>query len=103
MNDAELIEAFVAEFTKREPLRLVAQFSLPHGIEPDDVAPLLTEPWRDEADEDVLNRRSADGDCAIVKADHEEILIHERFHVIGVLAGSFRELIRQTITRNRPN
>jgi hypothetical protein len=202
MNDADLIDAFVAEISKREPLRLFRQFSLPDGVEPEDVAPLLTEPWHEDEDEDVgrwstwrplrvqtsrdalkalydalpgplpplyeqlilryhwgevdldtyrllpnfpppldgliraikadavlfkvlssngfvqfgrgpdidydpvcfdLRRRLADGDCAIVKADHEEILNHERLRVVGVLAGSFRELIRQTITKNPPN
>jgi hypothetical protein len=47
-----------------------------------------------------LSKRSADGDCAIIKADHEDILNHERLRVVGVLAGSFRELVRQTITEN---
>jgi hypothetical protein len=49
-----------------------------------------------------LNQRSADGDCAIVKADHEEILIHERLRVVGALAPSFRELARRTITSRNP-
>jgi len=45
-----------------------------------------------------LNQRSADGDCAIIKADHEEILNHERLRVVGVLASSFRELVHRTVT-----
>src|SRR5437867_560976 len=53
MNDAELIEAFVAEFTKRDSLKLFRQFSLPEGVAPEDVAPLLTEPWHEDPDEDV--------------------------------------------------
>jgi hypothetical protein len=197
MNDAELIEAFVREFTKGEPLTLFRQFSLPDGVEPEDVAPLLTEPWHEDEDQEVgawatwrplrvetppdalkklyehvpgplpslyerlilsyhwatvdlgkyrvlsnfpppfdglvkvlradsvmfdvlsshrlvqfgmgpdidydpvcfdLNQHIADGDCAIVKADHEEILNHKRLRVVGVLAGSFRELIRETVS-----
>jgi hypothetical protein len=49
-----------------------------------------------------LNKRSPDGDCAIVRLDHEEILINERIHIVGALAGSFRELIHQTIGANLP-
>jgi len=202
MNDTELIDAFVGEFTKGEPLRLFRKFSLPEGVEPEDVAPLLAEPWQENEDEDLggwatwrpvrvqtapdalkalygvvpgplpplyerlilsyqwgevhlgtfrllpnyppspdgliktlqsdavmfrvlsghrlvqfgrgpdidydpvcfdLNEQSADGDCAIVKADHEEILNHERPRIVGVLAGSFRELVRQTVTREPSN
>jgi hypothetical protein len=44
-----------------------------------------------------LNKRSPDGDCAIVKVDHEEALSHERFRIVAVLADSFRELVQQTI------
>ena len=198
MTDAALIEAFVAQFTSREPLRLFRQFSLPEGVGPDDVAPLLVEPWHEDEDDDIgrwatwrpvrvqtppdalatlyatvrgrlptlyeqliltyqwaevdlgqyrllpnfpppldglvkvitndsfmfdvlsphnlvqfgqgpdvdydpvcfdLHRRSADGDCAIVKADHEEILNRERLRIVAVLAGSFRELVRDTIGR----
>jgi len=202
MTDAELIEAFVGEFTKREALKLFRQFSLPDGVAPGDVVPLLTEPWHEDADKDVdgwatwrprrvqtphdaletlykvvpgplpplyerliltyqwaevdlgkyrlssnfpppleglikvqkadsvmfralsshrlvqfgkgpgadydpvcfdLKKRSADGDCAVIRADHEEILNRERLVVVEVLAGSFRELIRQTLTAAPPN
>jgi len=53
MDDAELIDTFIAEFTKGEPLRLFRRFSLPDGVEPEDVALLLTEPWHEDADDDV--------------------------------------------------
>jgi len=53
MNDVELVDRFVTEFSKGGPLRLFRQFSLPEGIEPEEVAPLLTEPWHEDPDEDV--------------------------------------------------
>src|SRR5262245_14901768 len=52
MDDARLVDAFIAKFAKGEPLRLFRRFSLPEGIEPEDVAPLLTEPWHEDPDED---------------------------------------------------
>jgi len=199
VTDTELVDAFIREIGKSEDQKLFRQF-LPEGVAPEDVAPLLTEPWHEE-DPDVspwapwrplrvqtppdvlkafyervpgplpslyerliltchwgevdlgefrllpnfppaldglvsaiqndafmfrvlsshklvqfgkgpdvdydpvcfdLNQRSADGDCAIVKADHEEILIHERLRVVGVLASSFRELVRRTIASGNP-
>lgn len=48
-----------------------------------------------------LNRRSIDGDCAIVKADHEDILNHERVRIVADLADSFRALVLRTIGRGR--
>jgi hypothetical protein len=194
MTDAELLDAFVGEIGKGDDLTLFRQY-LPDGVNPEEVAPLLTEPWHEDDEQigawaqwrpvrvqtapdalksfyervpgplpplyaqltlschwdevdlgefrllpnlprpldglasairadsfmfrvlsshnlvqfgkgpDVdydpvcfdLNQRSADGDCAIVKADHEEILIHERLRVVGVLASSFRELVYRTI------
>ena len=195
MSDAELIEAFVAEFTKGEPLTLSRQFSLPDGVEPKDVAPLLAGPWQEDEETDVggwapwrplqvqlpreslktlyaqvtgplpplyeqlilsyqwgevdleefrllpsfppslqslvsamtadavmfrvlsshqfvqfgrgpdidydpvcfdLNARGSDGDCAIVKLDHEDILIRERVRVVAKVADSFRQLVLQT-------
>jgi hypothetical protein len=51
MDDAGLIEAFVAEFTRDEPLMLFREFSLPGGVQPEDVAPLLAEPWHEDADD----------------------------------------------------
>jgi hypothetical protein len=195
MTDGELVDAFVARIGRTEGLELSRRFSL-RGASPDDVVPLLIEPWHEEEDDEIgawaewrplrvqtppgaletfyervpgplpplyerlilachwadvdlgefrllpnfppplgglvraiqddsfmfrvlsshglvqfgmgpdidydpvcfdLNQRSADGDCAIVKADHEEILIRERLQVVGVLAPSFRELVRRTI------
>jgi hypothetical protein len=40
-----------------------------------------------------LSRRDAQGDCPVVKFDHEEILIRERLVVVNELAASFRELM----------
>jgi hypothetical protein len=186
MSDAALIDAFVGQFTKGEPLRLFREFSLPEGVTPEDVAPLLTEPWNEdgvatwrskrietpvsalqilykvvpgplptlyeqliltyqwaEVDLDTfrllpnyppslsglaktitadsvmfrvlsshgfvqfgkgpdvnydpvcfdLNERSPDGDCAIVRLDHEEILIRERIRIVAKVADSFRQLV----------
>lgn len=39
------------------------------------------------------------GDCRIVKIDHEEILCNYRIKVVAELAPSFEELMRQTIQR----
>jgi hypothetical protein len=198
MTDTELIDAFVGEFTRGEPLMLFRRSI--RGAMADDVVPLLIEPWHDEDKEidewakwrplrirtsraaletlyervpgplpplyeqsilschwgevdldefrllpnfpppldglvsvlradsvtfralssqglvqfgmgpDVdydtvcfdLNRRVADGDCAVVKVDHEEILIHERLCVVGVLAPSFRELVHRTLASRNP-
>jgi hypothetical protein len=198
MTDTELIDAFVAEFTRGDPLMFFRRSI--RGATADDVVPLLTEPWHDEDKEidewarwrplriqtaraaletfyerapgplpplyeqlilschwgqvdldefrllpnfpppldglvnvlradsvmfrvlssrglvqfgmgpDVdydpvcfdLNQRSADGDCAIVKADHEDILCHERLRVVGVLAPSFRELVHRTLASRNP-
>lgn len=38
-------------------------------------------------------------DCPIVKIDHEEILCNNRIKVVGELAPSFEELVRDTIVR----
>jgi hypothetical protein len=43
-----------------------------------------------------LNARGSDGDCAIVKLDHEDILIRERIRVVAEVADSFRQLVLQT-------
>jgi hypothetical protein len=48
-----------------------------------------------------LNKRCSDGDCAIVKADHEQILNHESVRLDGVFAGSFRELVLETVAAPR--
>jgi len=39
----------------------------------------------------------ASAKMAVVKLDHEEILMHERIEVVRKLAASFRELVEQTI------
>lgn len=47
---------------------------------------------------DVKSRRHS-GDCRIVKIDHEEILCNNRIKVVGELAPSFVQLVRDTIER----
>ena len=44
-----------------------------------------------------LSRRDAEGDCPVVKFDHEEILNRERLVVVEELAPSFRKLMNVTI------
>lgn len=44
-----------------------------------------------------LNSRLPNGDCPIVKVNHEELLGRGRVHIVKNLAGSFRELIEGTI------
>jgi hypothetical protein len=46
-----------------------------------------------------LRSRDADGDCRIVKIDHEGILIHETLTIVDELAPSFRHLIDDVIQR----
>ncbi|HKF22942.1 MAG TPA: hypothetical protein VKE93_15325 [Candidatus Angelobacter sp.] len=41
--------------------------------------------------------RTREGDCRIVKIDHEEILCNYRVKVVGELAPSFEDLMLQTI------
>lgn len=40
-----------------------------------------------------MRRRSKDGEARLVRLDHEEILVHERVHVLRECASSFREVI----------
>lgn len=44
-----------------------------------------------------IKRRKKNGDCPIVKIDHEEILCNNRVKVVKELAPSFDVLVRQTI------
>jgi hypothetical protein len=44
-----------------------------------------------------LNRRLPDGDCPIVKFDHEEILCNWRLVQVAELAPSFRHLVRLVV------
>ena len=46
-----------------------------------------------------INGRKKNGDCRIVKIDHEEILCYSRIKVVKEMASSFDELVRQTIER----
>jgi hypothetical protein len=46
-----------------------------------------------------LNSRGQNGDCCVVKIDHEEILCSNRAKVIGELAPSFEQLVLGTISR----
>ncbi len=47
---------------------------------------------------DVKSRRQG-SDCRIVKIDHEEILCNNRVKIVGELAPSFVQLVRDTIER----
>lgn len=44
-----------------------------------------------------IKSRSKNGDCRVVKIDHEEILCNFRVKVVSELAPSFEQLVRQTI------
>jgi hypothetical protein len=44
-----------------------------------------------------LSRRRSDGDCPIVKFDHEEILQHGRLVQVSELAPSFRDLVERLV------
>jgi hypothetical protein len=44
-----------------------------------------------------IKTRKQDGDCRIVKIDHEEILCNNRIKVVAELAPSFHQLVLQTI------
>ena len=44
-----------------------------------------------------LRRREADGDCRIVKFDHEEILCNRRLREVAEIAPSFRALIESIL------
>jgi hypothetical protein len=46
-----------------------------------------------------LQSRDADGDCRIVKFDHEDILIRETLTIVSELATSFRSLVEDVIRR----
>jgi hypothetical protein len=46
-----------------------------------------------------LGSRDADGDCRIVKFDHEHILIQEKLTIVQEIAPSFRRLVEDTIER----
>lgn len=43
------------------------------------------------------SRRKKQGDCPVVRLDHEEILCNERIRVTEELAPSFQELISKTL------
>ena len=46
-----------------------------------------------------IRSRKKNGDCRIVKIDHEEILCNERVKVVADLAPTFEQLVVQTIDR----
>lgn len=46
-----------------------------------------------------VSKRKRNGDCRIVKIDHEEILCNSRIKVVAELAPTFEDLVRQTISR----
>jgi hypothetical protein len=51
-----------------------------------------------------LSSRKDDGDCRIVKIDHEEILCNERLKVVSELAPTFKSLVLRTIdAANQPS
>ena len=43
------------------------------------------------------SRRLRDGDCPVVRIDHEEILIHYRIRVVEEMADSFRQLVCRAV------
>lgn len=49
---------------------------------------------------DIRNRKK-NGECRIVKIDHEEILCNNRVKVVAELAPSFRELILKTLDQSK--
>lgn len=190
MRDAEIIERFVAGFTRGEPLMVFRDTSLPKGVNVEDLEPLLLTPWNErgralwrptafqlapealgrlyesipgplpplyerligsyyfgdvevglfrllpnfppgfdglvkaikedtvmypvlaaggfiqfakgpEYDYDPLcfdtKRRLPDGDCPIVRFDHEEILVYGRLGVATAFADGFRQLVTREI------
>ena len=48
-----------------------------------------------------LSKRKKNGECRVVKIDHEEILCNYKIKVVSELAQSFEDLVRQTIQRAR--
>jgi hypothetical protein len=46
-----------------------------------------------------IKSRKKNGDCRVVKIDHEEILCNNRIKVVAELAPTFEELVRRTIRR----
>jgi len=46
-----------------------------------------------------IKSRKKNGDCRVVKIDHEEILCNNRIKVVADLAPTFEELVRRTIRR----
>ena len=48
-----------------------------------------------------MKSRGKDGDCRIVKIDHEEVLCNDRVKVVAELAPSFERLMLQTIERTK--
>lgn len=46
-----------------------------------------------------FRHRQRDGDCRVVKIDHERILCHQTVREVAELARSFRELVLKTIDR----
>ena len=51
---------------------------------------------------DIRSRRK-NGDCRVVKIDHEEILCNNRVKVVAELAPGFEELVRRTIEFAKPS
>jgi len=46
-----------------------------------------------------VKARTKNGDCPIVKIDHEEILCNNRVKLVAELASTFEELVHQTVRR----
>jgi hypothetical protein len=44
-----------------------------------------------------IKRRKKNGDCPVIKIDHEEILCNYRIKIVGEIAPTFEELVRSTI------
>jgi len=49
-----------------------------------------------------IKSRKKNGECRIVKIDHEEILCNNRVKLVAELAPSFRELVIRTIDQGSP-
>lgn len=48
-----------------------------------------------------VKTRQKNGECRIVKIDHEEVLCHERLKIVNEIAPSFRSLVEQTIAHKK--
>ena len=47
----------------------------------------------------VTSRRTKDGDCPIVRVDHEGLLSRYRVEIVGEIAPSFRSIVQSVIAK----